>query len=426
LLNHILTAKHGQRIAVIENEFGAVGIDDGLLKRNMKEHTEDDIIETINGCICCNVRGDLIATLEKLAKRMHGGGGLKLDAVVIETTGMADPSPVAQTFYADEIVQESYRLDGIVTVVDAKHVEQHLAEEKAKGAINETVQQLAFADRIILNKVDLVPDEAALQQIEDRIRTINRFAPLARSQNAEVSVDSVLGIRAFDLKKTLMENPAFLEAGPSVSHDKAVSSVAICGTQDVDLGAMQGWINKLLVEYGERLYRMKGIIAIDGCKERYVYHGVHMLFSGRFAEPWEEGEERCCKAVFIGKDLDHDALRASFNDCLATPENLQKRVKQLRFSPGDAVECQMGDNDWAAGVVADVFQRDDTMDPGEKAPYVVQLLEDESLIFAPADHPDVIRALDPLILERLQKEMEDDEDGWEDEEEAEEGEEEGR
>ena len=334
VLNHILTAKHGQRIAVIENEFGAVGIDDKLLAQNMKEYTEDEIIETINGCICCNVRGDLIATLEKIAERMHGGGGLKLDAVVIETTGMADPSPVAQTFFADEVVQESYRLDGIVTVVDAKHVEQHLDEKKADGAINETVQQLAFADRIILNKVDLVPEEADRARIEQRIRSINAFAPLATSQMGVVPIDSVLGIRAFDLKKALSDNPAFLDKTKSTHHEGEVSSFALNVPGSVDLTAIRAWINELLEENGDQLYRMKGILSIESCMDRYVYHGVHMLFDGRFTEPWG-ADERCCKLVFIGKGLDKAALEASFHECLDTEENRAKRAEALRFKIGE-------------------------------------------------------------------------------------------
>ena len=335
LLNHILTAKHGQRIAVIENEFGAVGIDDKLLRQNMKEYTENEVIETLNGCICCTVRGDLIKTLERLAERMHGGGGLRLDAVVIETTGMADPSPVAQTFFADEVVQESYRLDGIVTVVDAKHLEQHLDEKKADGAINETVQQLGFADRIILNKVDLVPEAADLERIESRIRAINAFAPLVKCTNGQVPVDTVLELRAFDLRRVLVDDPAFLEDHKSAAHDKAVSSFALSVPDSVELQPLRKWISNLLNEEGENLYRMKGIPSIEDCPEKYVYHAVHMLFDGQFAEPWAEGEERGCQLVFIGKNLDKAALEESFRECLANEEARAKRARHLRFKIGD-------------------------------------------------------------------------------------------
>lgn len=389
LLNHILTAKHGQRIAVIENEFGSVGIDDMLLKRNMKEHTEDDIIETLNGCICCTVRKDLITVFEKLARRMHAGGGLKLDYVIVETTGMADPSPVAQSFFVDEILQENFRLDGIVTVVDARHIEGHLAEARADGTINESVQQIAFADRVIVNKADLVPEAGAKERIEERIRQINGVAPLAWSQNAVVPIESVLGIRGFDLKKTLMENPTFF-AKSRTRHDKVVSSVAITVAADVDLGAIQGFMNDVLRLKGADLYRMKGILAIAEVNDRYVYHGVHMLFSGRFTDPWEAGEERNCKLVFIGKNLDEDALRSGFNACLATAENFAMRVSRLRFPIGAEVECLVEDG-WREGVVVNHFVHQESMDPGERAPYLVELMNKE-LICAPADNEDIIRA----------------------------------
>ena len=155
LLNHILTATHGKKIAVIENEFGEVGIDDALLQKNTKMQADEEIIEMMNGCICCTVRQDLIAVLAKLAKRIRAGK-LHLDGIVIETTGMADPAPVAQTFFVDDMVKASFRLDGIVTLIDAKHIEQHLDEEKPEGAENESVEQVAFADRMLLNKTDLV------------------------------------------------------------------------------------------------------------------------------------------------------------------------------------------------------------------------------------------------------------------------------
>merc|ERR1712137_186758 len=187
LLNHILTATHGKKIAVIENEFGDVGIDDELLKENTREQADEEIIEMMNGCICCTVRQDLVVVLEKLKKRIEAGT-LKLDGIIIETTGMADPAPVAQTFFVDDMVKSFARLDGIVTLVDAKHIEQHLDEEKPEGAENEAVEQVAFADRILLNKTDLVTEEE-LVRVEARLRTINKFAPIQRSTQSQVSVD---------------------------------------------------------------------------------------------------------------------------------------------------------------------------------------------------------------------------------------------
>ena len=193
LLNHILTATHGKKIAVIENEFGEVGIDDELLAKNTKSHVEEEIIEMMNGCICCTVRQDLVQVLNKLDARVKSGE-LELDGIVIETTGMADPAPVAQTFFVDEQVSAFCYLDGIITLVDAKHIEQHLDEEKPQGAENEAVEQLAFADRVLLNKVDLVSEEDLLR-VEGRIKSINKFAPIQRCEKSRVSVESVLNIK---------------------------------------------------------------------------------------------------------------------------------------------------------------------------------------------------------------------------------------
>merc|ERR1719408_984639 len=205
LLNHILTAKHGKKIAVIENEFGEVGIDDALLSKNTKMQAEEEIIEMMNGCICCTVRQDLIEVLQKLAKRV-ASGKLKLDAIVIETTGMADPAPVAQTFFVDDNVKAFSRLDGIITLVDAKHIEQHLDEEKPEGAENEAVEQVAFADRLLLNKTDLVSEED-LVRVEKRLKALNASVPIFQCNQSNVSVDSVLDIRGFDLERVLQQEP---------------------------------------------------------------------------------------------------------------------------------------------------------------------------------------------------------------------------
>ena len=229
LLNHILTATHGKKLAVIENEFGDVGIDDSLLNQNTKMQSDEEIIEVrtcfvvcaawcvlltvhiescvqmMNGCICCTVRQDLIAVLGKLSKRIKAGT-LKLDGIIIETTGMADPAPVAQTFFVDDMVKGFARLDGIVTLVDAKHIEQHLDEQKAEGAENEAVEQVAFADRILLNKTDLVTEED-LVRIEARLKSMNTSVPIRRCTKANVAVDWVLDIGAFDLERTLVMDP---------------------------------------------------------------------------------------------------------------------------------------------------------------------------------------------------------------------------
>ena len=198
LLNHILTATHGKKLAVIENEFGEEGIDDALLAQNAKTQIGEELIEMMNGCICCTVRQDLIIVLKKLAAR--AAAGYPLEGVIIETTGLADPAPVAQTFFVDDEVSAAFRLDGIVTVVDAKHVEQHLDEVKPEGVENEAVEQVAFADRMLLNKTDLV-EHADLKRIEKRLRSVNRFAPIFQTCQSRISVDNVLNVRGFDLDR---------------------------------------------------------------------------------------------------------------------------------------------------------------------------------------------------------------------------------
>ena len=205
LLNHILTATHGKKIAIIENEFGDTSIDDKLLAKNSKFSSDEEIVEVLNGCVCCSVRSDLVNFVKKLAERTKAGD-LCLDAIIIELTGMADPAPVAQTFLVHEDVQAFARLDGIVTLVDAKHIEQHLDEVKPDGVVNEAVAQVAFADRLLLNKIDLVSEED-LVRIEGRLMGVNQFAPIKRCQKSEVSVEGVLGIHGFDLQRALKAAP---------------------------------------------------------------------------------------------------------------------------------------------------------------------------------------------------------------------------
>ena len=203
LLNYILTKNHGKRIAVIENEFGEVGIDDALVKQKFKE--DEEIFEMNNGCICCTVRGDLIKILGKLTKHKQ-----KFDYVLIETTGLADPAPVAQTFFVDDVVQASYSLDGIITVIDAKHITMHIDEIKPEGVENESIEQIAFADRILLNKTDLVTAEE-LEVVKTRIQSINKSAPIITTLNSEVDLDKILNIQAFDLKRITQDlDPTFL------------------------------------------------------------------------------------------------------------------------------------------------------------------------------------------------------------------------
>merc|ERR1719235_1013243 len=311
LLNHILTAAHGKKIAVIENEFGEVGIDDKLLQKNTKMQAEEEIIEMMNGCICCTVRQDLIVVLGKLAKRI-ASGKLKLDGIVIETTGMADPAPVAQTFFVDDNVKTFARLDGIITLVDAKHIEQHLDEVKPEGAENEAVEQVAFADRLILNKTDLVSEDD-LVRVEARLRSINKFAPMQRSTQSQVSVDSVLNIRGFDVDKILEMEPDFLDTDGEHMHDTTVSSISITIPGEVHMLLVNKWVTDLLRTKGTEIYRMKGILAILGWQRKFVYQAVHMVLEDKIGDPWRERESRENKLVFIGKNLDHEALREGFS-----------------------------------------------------------------------------------------------------------------
>ena len=217
LLNHILTStEHKMRFAVIENEFGDVGIDENILV----ESSEESIIEVMNGCICCTVRGDLTDLLKKMHERIKD-----FDGVLIETTGLADPAPVAQTFFVDDDIVDKYKLDGIITVADAKHITQHLDEEKPEGVENESVEQIAFADRIMLNKIDLVSEEE-LKEVESKIKSINRFAPMYHTENSIIDPANLINIGSFDLEKTLEMDPEFLDTEAEHEHDERVTSTS--------------------------------------------------------------------------------------------------------------------------------------------------------------------------------------------------------
>jgi len=305
LLNHILTAQHGKRIAVIENEFGEVGIDDALVLE-----AEEEIFEMNNGCICCTVRGDLIRILGNLMKRKD-----RFDQIVIETTGLADPAPVAQTFFVDPEISAQLRLDAIVTVVDAKHLLIHLDEIKADGVENESVEQLAFADRIVINKVDLVgADELA--ELERRIREVNALAPIIHTSHGQVDLDLILDVGAFDLDRVLIDDPNFLDPDAEHQHDATVTSVGIQADGDLDSDRLNKWLGRLLAEQGTDIFRSKGILSIAGMDQRYVFQGVHMLLDGQADRLWHEGEVRVNKLVFIGRNLDRAGLERSFRECL--------------------------------------------------------------------------------------------------------------
>lgn len=368
LLNHILTStEHKMKFAVIENEFGDVGVDENILV----ESSEESIIEVMNGCICCTVRGDLTEVLNNMHDRIKD-----FDGVIIETTGLADPAPVAQTFFADERVAENYNLDGIITVVDAKHIVQHLDDEKPEGIENESVEQLAFADRIMLNKIDLV-DEDELENVESRIKSINGFAPIFHTQNSIIDPKELINIGAFDLEKTLEMDPEFLDTEAEHEHDDRVTSTSMKFEGELNVNKLERYIGKLMREDGEKLFRYKGVLAVKGIDEKYVFQGVHMLFGGDFSRDiglWKEGETRECRFVFIGKDLDHDALQKGLLECQA---------EELRFDVGDTVYANIGE--FAEGRILK------TWDQGN--PYRVEIQNAEkSNVWVPIDNDDYVRA----------------------------------
>lgn len=427
LLNRILSESHGQRIAVIENEFGEIGIDQALVI-----NADEEVFEMNNGCICCTVRGDLIRILGSLMKRRD-----KFDRILVETTGMADPGPVAQTFFVDDDMREQFALDGIITLVDAMHVQLHLDESR------ECQEQIAFADVLVMNKIDLVqPDELA--QVEQRIHSMNRLAQVLHSAHAQVPLSAVLDVGGFDLDRALATKPTFLvpeypfewaatfdlpagdvtidldegpddsmdvlaialsadehAASPSLceralrlwsqaaqpvapngrialdvarpitlklagrgrkrfylhsasggrfalytqhlppefkltlrhrdaelspqssqefsaghTHAQDITSVGLHSEVPIDGDRLNKWLSKLLRDQGTDIFRMKGILNIQGKDKRYIFQGVHMLFDGREDRPWGS-DARSSDLVFIGRNLDRAALSQGFEKCRA-------------------------------------------------------------------------------------------------------------
>ena len=323
LLNRILTEPHGKRYAVIVNEFGEIGIDNDLVVG-----ADEEVFEMNNGCICCTVRGDLIRILEGLMKRRG-----KFDAILVETTGLADPAPVAQTFFVDQEVQETARLDAVVTVADAKWLSERLKDAP------EAKNQIAFADVIVLNKIDLV-EPAKLREVEARIRAINPYAKLHKTERCAVPLDAVLDRNAFDLDRVLEIEPDFLveddhdhdhhdhgahdgaghshgHGGLKHHHDEDMQSVAIAHDGDVDAAKFMPWLNDLVQREGGKILRSKGILAFKGEPKRFVFQGVHMMLDGDVQRDWKPDERRLSKVVFIGRDLPEAEIRDGFKNCFA-------------------------------------------------------------------------------------------------------------
>jgi G3E family GTPase len=327
LLNRILSENHGKRYAVIVNEFGEIGIDNDLIVES-----DEEIYEMNNGCVCCTVRGDLIRVVEGLMRRPG-----RFDAIIVETTGLADPVPVAQTFFMDDDVRSKTKLDAVVALVDAKHLPLRLKDSR------EAEDQIAFADVVLLNKVDLVTPEE-LRDVEATIRAINPSATIHRTTRAGVALDAVLDRGAFDLKRALENDPHFLEAhdhdhdhqcGPDCGHDHhhhdhdhhhhdhghaspihdvTVQSVSLRGGE-MDQKKFFPWIEKITQMEGPNILRLKGIIAIKDDPERYVIQGVHMIVEGDHQRAWKDGEKHESRLVFIGRQLDAERLKRSFEAC---------------------------------------------------------------------------------------------------------------
>jgi len=303
LLNRILQEDHGHRIAVIENEFGEVGIDSDII-----EKSEEQIVEMNNGCICCTVRGDLIRILSEL-KGKREQGALKFDRVVIETTGMADPGPVAQTFFTDEEIGGYYLLDSILTLVDAKHAEQQLDE------FHEAQEQVGFADRVLLSKTDLVTDED-VKRLADRIRRMNPRAPIKQVHFGAAPLDELLDLRGFNLNAILEIDPEFLTDIQHEHHDE-VESFVFKSKKAFDGDKLEQFLSGMIQVYGPDLLRYKGVLWMKGNPRRVVFQGVHMMMGGDLGKPWAKGEKKSSIMVFIGKKLPKDLFIAGLEQCLA-------------------------------------------------------------------------------------------------------------
>lgn len=299
LLNRVLKESHGKKYAVIVNEFGEIGIDNDLIV-----DADEEIIELNNGCICCSVRGDLVRIVGGLMKRTE-----RFDGILIETTGLADPAPVAQTFFIDEDVRRRTKLDAIVTVIDAMHV---LGEIEHATEIEE---QIAFADIIVLNKCDLVLPPH-LDAVEQRIRRINPYALQHRTERCNVGLDKIIGREAFSLDRILEVEPDFLH-GHHHHHEDAIASLSLTTEKPIDPDKFFRWIQDIVQRFGPEILRMKGILSLREDDDRFVVQAVHQLMEGDHQRPWKPGEKRQSRLVFIGRDLPHDILKHGFEACYA-------------------------------------------------------------------------------------------------------------
>jgi G3E family GTPase len=322
LLNRLLSDNHGKKYAVIVNEFGEIGIDNDLIIES-----DEEIYEMSNGCVCCTVRGDLIRVISGLMRRAH-----LLDGILIETTGLADPAPVAQIFFTDRDIAAKTQLDSVIALVDAYHLREQLKTAP------EVEQQIAFADSIVLNKLDLV-DPADVDGILSMIRHINPFAKVLTATRGDVDLSKLMDVGGFDLTKTLDMSPEFLTVeeeathehaegcschecashapvDPRFRHDSDICSLSLATEKPLDGNKLQNWIGELSATRGQDLLRYKGIFSFDGEDKRIVIQGVHMMLEGKVLSPWKEGEKRYSRFVLIGRNLDAQRLRVEFLGCL--------------------------------------------------------------------------------------------------------------
>ncbi|HXX52226.1 MAG TPA: GTP-binding protein [Xanthobacteraceae bacterium] len=330
LLNRILSEPHGKKYAVIVNEFGEIGIDNDLVVG-----ADEEVFEMNNGCICCTVRGDLVRILDGLMRRQG-----KFDAIIVETTGLADPAPVAQTFFVDENVGRKTKLDAVVTVADAKWLNERLKDAP------EAKNQIAFADVILINKTDLVSPEE-LSDIEARIRGINPYAKLHKTERAQIPLDAVLDRNAFDLDRILDLEPAFLDddehdhhhdrehghehdhrhdhdhkhahahGGLKHYHDEEMQSISLRTDRPLDPDKFFPWVQDLVQKEGPNILRCKGILAFKNDDQRFVFQGVHMILDGDHQRAWEKNEKRESRIVFIGRNLPGKLITEGFDNCIA-------------------------------------------------------------------------------------------------------------
>ncbi|KAF1059961.1 CobW family GTP-binding protein [Burkholderia gladioli] len=305
LVNHLLNA-WPDRIGVVVNEFGEAGIDGDLIVAE-----EQALVEISNGCICCTVRADLVASLNELLARQANGSMPPLDRLIVETSGLADPAPVLQSFLADPGLRESVELESVATVVDAFHLPRQLDDAIA-------CEQIAFADVVIVNKLDLV-DAAARADIERRVRALNPAATLMPATRGVLPAGELLGQRRFALPAVLAIEPDLLDidAGHDHEHDASIVSFSLEETRPLDADRFGRWVNRLVLRDGARLMRAKGVLHFEGEPRRFHFHSVHMLLEGGPGPAWRADEKRTSRLVVIGRELDHAALRAGFSDCIA-------------------------------------------------------------------------------------------------------------